>query len=116
MKQVEASPWGTIAEKYPVGITIEGKIKQMASFGLFVGIDDGIDALVHISNISWTKRIKLKTVRGDNSLKDTPVVMVTAETQKDNLIQAVKAGVSNYIVKPFTAETLKEKLKQTIYT
>lgn len=58
MKQVEADPWDTIAEKYPVGTTIQGKIKQMASFGLFVGIDDGIDGLVHISNISWTKRIR----------------------------------------------------------
>ena len=58
MKQDEPNPWDTIGEKYPVGTTIEGKIKHITSFGLFVGIDDWIDGLVHISNISWTKRIK----------------------------------------------------------
>jgi small subunit ribosomal protein S1 len=58
MKQVEANPWDTISEKYPVGTIIEGKIENITSFGLFIGIDDGIDGLVHISNISWTKRIK----------------------------------------------------------
>jgi len=58
MKQVEANPWDTISEKYPVGTIIEGKIENITSFGLFIGIDDGIDGLVHISNISRTKRIK----------------------------------------------------------
>ena len=58
MKQVEPNPWDTISEKYPIGTTIEGNIKNITSFGLFVGIDNGIDGLVHISNISWTKRIK----------------------------------------------------------
>ena len=58
MKQVEANPWDIIKEKYPVGTTIEGKIKNITDFGFFVGIDEGIDGLVHISDISWTKRIK----------------------------------------------------------
>jgi len=52
----------------------------------------------------------LKAVRSDNELKDIPFVMVTAEAQKDNIVEAVKAGVSNYVVKPFTAETISEKL------
>ena len=58
MKQVVPNPWDVIGEKYPIGTTIEGKIKNITDFGLFVGIDEGIDGLVHISDISWTKRIK----------------------------------------------------------
>ena len=58
MKQVVPNPWDVIAEKYPVGTTIEGKIKNITDFGLFIGIDEGIDGLVHISDMSWIKRIK----------------------------------------------------------
>ncbi len=58
LKQVEPNPWDVIAEKYPVGTVIEGKIKNITDFGIFIGIDEGIDGLVHISDISWTKRIK----------------------------------------------------------
>jgi len=52
----------------------------------------------------------LKAIRADNNLKSTPVLMVTAEALKDNVVEAVKAGVNNYVVKPFTAEKLKEKI------
>jgi two-component system chemotaxis response regulator CheY len=52
----------------------------------------------------------LKHVRADDAMKDTPFIMVTAEAQQDNIILAVKAKVSQYIVKPFTAETLGEKI------
>jgi small subunit ribosomal protein S1 len=58
MKQVAPNPWDVISEKYPIGTTIEGKVKNITDFGIFVGIDEGIDGLVHISDISWTKRIK----------------------------------------------------------
>ncbi|MFO7987826.1 MAG: 30S ribosomal protein S1 [Desulfatiglandaceae bacterium] len=58
MKQVAPNPWDVIEEKYPVGTTIEGKIKNITDFGAFIGIDEGIDGLVHISDMSWTKRIK----------------------------------------------------------
>ncbi len=58
LKQVEPNPWEIIGEKYPVGTTIEGRIKNITDFGIFIGIDEGIDGLVHISDISWTKRIK----------------------------------------------------------
>jgi small subunit ribosomal protein S1 len=58
MKQVEPNPWDVIEEKYPVGTTIEGKIKNITDFGVFIGIDEGIDGLVHISDLSWTKRVK----------------------------------------------------------
>ncbi|HEY4743663.1 MAG TPA: 30S ribosomal protein S1 [Desulfuromonadaceae bacterium] len=58
LKQVSDNPWNTIAEKYPVGTKIEGQIKNMTDFGMFIGIEEGIDGLVHVSDISWTKRIK----------------------------------------------------------
>ena len=58
MKQIAQNPWEIISEKYPIGTIIEGKIKNITDFGLFIGIDDEIDGLVHISDISWTKRIK----------------------------------------------------------
>lgn len=54
----------------------------------------------------------LKAVRGDDSLKSIPFIMVTAEGQKENVVEAVKSGVSNYIVKPFTPETFNEKLQK----
>lgn len=54
----------------------------------------------------------LRAIRADASLKHIPVLMITAEAQKENLIEAVKAGVSNYIVKPFTAETLQDKMNK----
>jgi small subunit ribosomal protein S1 len=57
MRQTEPNPWDVIAENYPVGAIIEGKIKNITDFGIFVGIDEGIDGLVHISDISWTKKI-----------------------------------------------------------
>ena len=53
----------------------------------------------------------LKAVKSDAATKDIPFIMVTAEAQKENVLQAVQAGVSNYVVKPFTADNLQEKLK-----
>lgn len=58
LKQVSDNPWTTIADKYPAGTKIEGQIKNMTDFGMFIGIEDGIDGLVHVSDMSWTKRIK----------------------------------------------------------
>jgi small subunit ribosomal protein S1 len=56
MKQIEPNPWATVADRYPIGTIIEGKIKSITDFGVFIGIDEGIDGLVHISDISWTRR------------------------------------------------------------
>ncbi len=54
----------------------------------------------------------LRAIRADEKLKKIPVLMVTAEAQKENLMEAVQAGVSNYVVKPFTAETMQEKINK----
>ena len=58
LKQTEPNPWSLIEEKYPKGTVIEGKTKNITDFGIFIGIDEGIDGLVHISDISWTQKIK----------------------------------------------------------
>jgi small subunit ribosomal protein S1 len=58
LKQTERNPWEVIGEKFPLGTVIEGQVKNITDFGIFVGVDDGIDGLVHISDLSWTKRIK----------------------------------------------------------
>jgi small subunit ribosomal protein S1 len=58
LKQTSPNPWDTIAERYPVGTKIQGRIKNITDFGIFIGIDEGIDGLVHISDISWTQRLK----------------------------------------------------------
>ncbi|ACG56885.1 response regulator receiver protein [Hydrogenobaculum sp. Y04AAS1] len=54
----------------------------------------------------------VKTIRQDPNLKDLPILMVTAEAKKENVLEALKTGVNNYIVKPFTAEILKEKIEK----
>jgi len=58
MKQIEPNPWEIVKEKYQVGDVIRGKIRNITDFGIFVGIEDGIDGLIHISDISWTERIR----------------------------------------------------------
>lgn len=58
IKQLEPNPWAVVMEKYPVGTIIEGTIKNITDFGIFVGLAEGIDGLIHISDLSWTKKIK----------------------------------------------------------
>ena len=58
MKQVNPNPWDIVAEKYPEGTILEAPIKNITEFGLFIGIEDGIDGLIHVSDISWTKKIR----------------------------------------------------------
>lgn len=58
LKQLEINPWESLHEKFPVGSTVEGKVRNLTDFGAFIEIEDGIDGLVHVSNLSWTKRVK----------------------------------------------------------
>jgi len=58
MKQLQPNPWDVVEESYPVGSVIEGKIKNITDFGVFIGIEEGIDGLIHVSDLSWTERIK----------------------------------------------------------
>jgi len=58
MKQLMENPWESLIEKYPIGAIVEGRVRNLTDFGAFVEIEDGIDGLVHVSNLSWTKRVK----------------------------------------------------------
>jgi small subunit ribosomal protein S1 len=58
MRQVEPNPWAVIEEKYPVGTRVKGTVKTITDFGVFVGFDEGIDGLIHISEMSWTKKVR----------------------------------------------------------
>jgi small subunit ribosomal protein S1 len=63
IKQTQRNPWDVLAEKHPIGSTVEGEVKNITEFGLFVGIDDEIDGMVHLSDIDWNKS-------GDEAVKD----------------------------------------------
>ncbi|MDX9786393.1 MAG: chemotaxis response regulator CheY [Desulfobacterales bacterium] len=99
-------------------------ILKQIGFTNIIEADDGTSAIEELKKTSvdliisdWnmpkmTGLELLKTVRSMDGLKDLPFLMVTAEAQKQNVIDAVQAGVSNYVVKPFTAEAISEKLKK----
>lgn len=84
--------------------------------------EDGVQAYAKLKNGSFSFVISdwnmpnldglglLKMVRNDPNLKELPILMITAEAEKDKVLEAIKAGVNNYILKPFTAEVLKEKM------
>ncbi len=102
---------------------VKNILKQLG-YTNFVEAQDGREALKILKSQSidfivsdWnmpnmTGLELLKAVRADDEIKDIPFLMVTAEALKENIVEAVKAGVSNYIVKPFTAETLKGKIEK----
>ena len=58
MKQLLENPWENLSERYPTGAVVEGRVRNLTDFGAFIEIEDGIDGLVHVSNLSWTKRVK----------------------------------------------------------
>jgi small subunit ribosomal protein S1 len=58
MKQLMENPWENLTERYPAGTIVEGRVRNLTDFGAFIEIEDGIDGLVHVSNLSWTKRVK----------------------------------------------------------
>jgi small subunit ribosomal protein S1 len=58
MKQIEPNPWVLIGDKYPVGTRVVGRVKTVTDFGIFIGFEEGVDGLVHVSEMSWTKKIR----------------------------------------------------------
>ena len=102
---------------------IKGVLKQLG-FSNIIEAEDGDVALEELKKDEYGLILAdwnmpnmsglelLKAVRSDKDLQRIPFIMVTAEGQKDNILEAVKAGVSNYVIKPFTPETINEKLKK----
>ena len=58
MRQLESNPWDIVEQKYPIGSIVRGKVRNITDFGVFVGIEEGIDGLIHISDLSWSQRVK----------------------------------------------------------
>lgn len=102
MKQLKPNPWDVIAERYPEGTKIEGKIRNVTDFGIFVGIDEGIDGLVHISDISWTQRIKHP---GEMYKKGQTVQAVVLNIDKEN--ERFSLGIKQIHEDPW--ETIPDK-------
>lgn len=97
LKQVSDNPWQTISERYPVGTKLEGHIKNMTDFGMFIGIEEGIDGLVHVSDISWTKRIKHP---GDVYSKGDLVQAVVLKI--DSQHERVSLGIKQLVPDPWS--------------
>ena len=102
IKQLRPNPWDVIAERYPEGTKIEGKIRNVTDFGVFVGIDEGIDGLVHISDISWTQRIKHP---GELYKKGQTVQAVVLNIDKEN--ERFSLGIKQMYEDPW--ETLADR-------
>jgi len=89
MKQMAANPWQTLGERFPVGSTIEGKIRTITDFGAFVGLEEGIDGLVHISDLSWTKHVKhpSELLKKGQTVK---AVVLSIDAQKERISLGIK--------------------------
>jgi small subunit ribosomal protein S1 len=89
IKQMGANPWQTLGERFPVGSTIEGKIRTITDFGAFVGLEEGIDGLVHISDLSWTKHVKhpSELLKKGQTVK---AVVLSIDSQKERISLGIK--------------------------
>ncbi|MEF2144558.1 MAG: 30S ribosomal protein S1 [Desulfovibrionaceae bacterium] len=86
MKQIKPNPWDVVAEKYPEGTILEGAIKNITEFGVFIGIEEGIDGLIHVSDISWTKKIRHPSeVYKAGDIVQAKVLTVDKENEKFTL-------------------------------
>ncbi len=96
MKQIEVNPWELVSEKYPPGTIIEGKVRNLANYGAFVEIEPGIDGLLHISDMSWTKKV---THPNEILKKGDDVKCVVLEVDRDK--QRVSLGVKQLTEDPW---------------
>ncbi len=102
MKQIEANPWTLLEDKYPIGSVIRGEVRNVTDFGIFVGVEEGIDGLVHVSDISWNERIKHpgeKFKKGD--VVEAVVLNIDVENERFSL------GIKQIQPDPWT--TLSER-------
>jgi small subunit ribosomal protein S1 len=86
MKQIEPNPWSVIEERYPVGTRVRGQVRNITNFGIFIGLEEGIDGLVHVSDVSWTEQIKHpseKFKKGDEV--EAVVLKIDKENEKFSL-------------------------------
>jgi len=96
MKQLQQNPWDLVTENYPVGSIIEGKIKNITDFGVFIGIEEGIDGLIHVSDLSWTERIKHPS---EKYTKGETIQAVVLKIDKEN--ERFSLGVKQLVPDPW---------------
>src|SRR6476469_4439360 len=94
LKQVETNPWHELAEKYPVGTTITGKVRNLTEFGAFVEVEEGIDGLIHISDMSWSKVKHPSEVLKKSDTVEAQVLSIDAENQRLSLgLKQLQTGI-----------------------
>ncbi|MDP3479107.1 MAG: 30S ribosomal protein S1 [Desulfoprunum sp.] len=98
MKQLQPNPWDLVTENYPVGSIIEGKIKNITDFGVFIGIEEGIDGLIHVSDLSWTERIKHPS---EKYAKGETIQAVVLKIDKEN--ERFSLGIKQLVPDPWQA-------------
>ncbi|MBW2394241.1 MAG: 30S ribosomal protein S1 [Deltaproteobacteria bacterium] len=103
MKQIEPNPWALIEEKYPIGTHVSGEIRNITNFGVFVGLEEGIDGLVHVSDISWTENIKHPSEKFEKGNHVEAVVLkIDRENEKFSLgIKQLESNPWEDILKKF---------------
>jgi small subunit ribosomal protein S1 len=115
LKQTLADPWGAAAEKYPVGTIVTGRIRNLADFGAFVEIEEGMEGLIHISDVSWTERIKHpseKFKKGDTV--EAKVLKVDSENRRLSLgVKQLKDIWANWFTEHKIGEVVKGKVART---
>src|SRR5277367_6140402 len=115
LKQTMPDPWNAAAEKYPVGTIVNGRIRNLADFGAFVEIEEGMEGLIHISDISWTERLKHpseKFKKGDTV--EAKVLKVDSENRRLSLgIKQVKDIWANWFTAHKIGDILKGKVERT---
>ena len=94
LKQVESNPWHELTDKYPVGTTINGKVRNLTEFGAFVEVEEGIDGLIHISDMSWSKIKHPSEVLKKGDTVEAQVLSIDAENQRLSLgLKQLQTGI-----------------------
>ena len=109
MKQIEPNPWTTVDERYPVGSEVEGKVRNLTDFGAFIALEEGIDGLIHISDMSWTQRVKHPS---EILKKGQKVRAVVLNVDKDN--ERLSLGLKQMELDPWTQVQTKYHVGQDV--
>jgi len=89
MKQIDPNPWHSIGDRYKIGSEVEGKVRTLTDFGAFIGLEEGIDGLIHISDLSWTKHIKHPSEMLKKGQK-TKAIVLTIDSLKERISLGLK--------------------------
>ena len=109
MKQIEPNPWTTVDERYPVNSEIEGKVRNLTDFGAFIALEEGIDGLIHISDMSWTQRVKHPS---EILKKGQRVCAVVLNVDKEN--ERLSLGLKQMEPDPWTLVETKYEVGQEV--